>query len=63
MKATKPTPIDLVEYVTHGMRCTARTFYRTTNDGEKNTYGECDCGLHALLDALGVRKENNYYYF
>lgn len=63
MQATKPTPIDLTEYVKHSLGCDARKFHlNSMDDNSVNSYGECDCGLHALLDALGLRKANKDYY-
>jgi hypothetical protein len=60
MRNVKPTPIDLAEYAVHDRDCDARMFYVKCDpddptDMTVNCYGECDCGLNDLLDALGLR--------
>ena len=64
MNNVKPTLIDLEKYVVHTKNCGARVFYHYAEAmGRKNVYGECDCGLHDLLDALGIRKRKLMEYY
>ena len=63
MENTKPTPIDLEKYVTHTKKCNARMFYMKNDKVVEDSFGKCDCGLHELLDALGLRKRKQMEYY
>ena len=54
MRRTKPTPIDLAEYVVHTIDCESRYFYMKDGKVVEDSFGECNCGLNELLESLGL---------
>ena len=63
MNTNKSTPIDLADYAKHTIDCDARYFYIKNDKVDEDSYGECNCGLFDLLDALGLRKKDMQEYY